>query len=73
MTYPMSKKRGPPKGQSRHEPIFRDKVLTVVHMRDVENATFEAIAARVGGTRMNACLTYRRWGDWARGVMARRA
>ena len=69
----MSKKRGPPKGRGRHEPIFRDKVLTIVRMRDVESATFETIAERVGGTRMNACLAYRRWGDWARGVMARRA
>jgi transcriptional regulator len=60
------KKRGP-KNFSRSEPIFRDKVLTVVKMRD-NGATFAEIANTVGGTRMNACNAYRRWREWAREV-----
>ena len=64
MTLSTTKRRGPPKGIYRSEPIFRDKVLTIVRMRELEHATFGEIAGVVGGTRMNACNSFRRWRDW---------
>ena len=59
-----AKRRGPPKGICRSEPIFKDKVLTIVRMRELDKATFGQIAERVGGTRMNACNSFRRWREW---------
>lgn len=57
------KKRGPPPGILRDAPIYPEKVLAVVRMR-LERKTFAEIADAIGGTRMNACNTYKRWKHW---------
>ena len=63
-------KRGPTPGRWHAEPLFPEKVLEIARLRDDESLTFEEIAARVGGTRMNCCSLYNRWRVWTR---ARRA
>lgn len=51
-------------GFIRVEPIFKDKVLTIVRMR-LEGKTYQEIAQKVGGSRMNALSAYKRWHTWA--------
>ena len=73
MTEVLFKKRGPLPGSFREEPIFRDKVLEIIRLREMEDMTYSEIADRVGGTRMGMCSSYHRWKAWGREQLARSA
>ena len=60
----MTMKRGPAPGLPR-EPLFPERVLEVVRLRD-QGLSYAEIAPVVGCTRMNCCALYNRWRDWAR-------
>lgn len=60
----MAMKRGPVPGLPR-EPLFPERVLEIVHLRDDCNLSYAEIAPRVGCTRMNCCALYNRWRAWA--------
>lgn len=67
----MKKKRGVPAGTFlRTEPIFKDKVLEIIRMRQ-RGATFREIAEVVGGTHMSAFSAHRRWQTWGTAELAR--
>jgi hypothetical protein len=57
--------RGPHSGQVATEPMSPKRVREIVRLREDEKLTFDEIAKRLGGTRMNACTLYNRWRDWA--------
>lgn len=59
------RKRGPAPGTPR-SPANPGRVTKIVRLRDEERLTFTAIAARIGGTRMNCCALYNRWHGWVR-------
>ena len=46
------------------EPMSPNRVREIVRLHDA-GETFDKIAKRLGGSRMNACKLYNRWRDWA--------
>ncbi len=57
-------KGGPHSGQVATGPMSPNRVREIVRLHD-NGMTFDKIAKKLGGSRMNACVLYNRWRDWA--------
>jgi hypothetical protein len=43
-----------------------EKVLKIVHLREIKELSWRKIAALVGGTHQGPYLLYKRWHEWAK-------